>query len=179
MVAIIRTLLTIGTLVAAAASASVAPRSSKITFTVYNKCKHEFAPIFVPALPGKPSWPVLKSGKSSSFSFYSDDYRGKIFSPLRQANVTTGQGATQAEVDLESGDYNLSVAEGFNVGMYIQLMGRQYEGYCVAAYCNSKDCADAYKKESGLLMASRAGSSTVKPNHNCPATFTNWVVQFC
>lgn len=181
MVAIIRTLLTIGTFVAAAAAASVppAPRSSKITFTVYNKCKHKFAPIFSPALPGNASWPVLKSGKSASFSFYSDDYRGKIFSPLRKANVTTGKGATQAEVDLASGDYNLSVANGYNVAMYIQLLGKQYQGYCTAASCYSANCKDAYKTPSGLLETQRTGSDTVMPNHNCPPSFTNWVVQFC
>lgn len=179
MVAIFRTLLAIGTLAAAAAAASVAPRSSKFTFTVTNKCKHEFAPVFVPALPGKSQWSVLKSGKSQSFSFYSDDYRGKVFSPLRNANITTGQGATAGEFDLATGAYDISVADGFNVGMYLQLLGRQYQGYCRPAYCNSKDCADAYKTNSGLLSASRAGSSTVKPNHSCPPTFTTWNVQFC
>lgn len=179
MVAILRTLLAVGTLAVAAAAASVAPRSSKITFTVTNKCKHEFAPIFVPALPGKAEWSVLKSGKSQSYSFYSDDYRGKVFSPLRQADVATGKGATQAEFSLEDGEYNLSVAEGYNVPMYIQLLGRQYQGYCQPAYCSSSTCADAYKKESGLLTANRAGGSTVKPNHSCPPTFTNWQVQFC
>lgn len=179
MVAIIRTLLVLGTLAAAAAAASVAPRSSKITFTVYNKCKHEFAPVFSPALPGKDRWSVLKSGESQSYSFYSDTYKGKVFSPLRQANVETGKGATQGEFDLNTGDYDISVADGFNVGMYLQNMGRQSEGYCQAAYCNSANCADAYKTSSGLMSTTRVGDRTVKPNHNCPATFANWVVQFC
>ncbi|GAK66113.1 uncharacterized protein PAN0_011d4335 [Moesziomyces antarcticus] len=179
MVAIIRSILALGTLVAAVTAASVAPRSSKITFTVYNKCKHEFAPIFSPALPGKSSWDVIPSGKSASFSFYSDTYRGKVFSPLRQANTTTGQGATQGEFDLATGDYDISVADGFNVGMYLQLLGRQYAGYCQAAICSSADCKDAYKNSSGLLSANRVGSRTTKPNHSCPVTFTTWNVQFC
>lgn len=179
MVAIIRSILALGTLVAAVTAASVAPRSSKITFTVYNKCKHEFAPIFSPPLPGKSSWAVIPSGKSASFSFYSDTYRGKVFSPLRQANTTTGQGATQGEFDLATGDYDISVADGFNVGMYLQLLGRQYDGYCTAAICSSADCKDAYKVSSGLLSSKRVGARTTKPNHSCPVTFTTWNVQFC
>ncbi|KIS68225.1 uncharacterized protein UMAG_03807 [Mycosarcoma maydis] len=179
MVAIFRAIFALATLVAATAAATVAPRSSKITFTVTNKCKHTFAPIFLPPLPGKTQWSQLKSGKSESYSFYSDTYRGKVFSPLRQANVTTGKGATQGEFDLYSGQYDISVANGFNVGMYLQLLGRQSQGYCQAAICSSKNCKDAYKVESGLMTASRAGDQTVKPNHSCPPTFTTWNVQFC
>lgn len=82
-------------------------------------------------------------------------------------------------MDLVNGDYDISVADGFNVGMYLQSLGRQYEGYCQAAICSSADCQDAYKAQSGLVTATRVGASTAKPNHNCPATFTNWVVQFC
>ncbi|KAJ9473977.1 hypothetical protein PHBOTO_004060 [Pseudozyma hubeiensis] len=179
MVAILRTILAVATFAAAATAAAVAPRSSKITFTVTNKCKHTFAPIFLPALPGKPQWSNLTSGKSESYSFHSDTYRGKVFSPLRQANVTTGEGATQGEFDLYSGDYDISVANGFNVGMYLQLLGRQSQGYCQAAICSSKTCKDAYHSESGLMTESRSGSDTVKPNHSCPPTFTTWNVQFC
>ncbi|CBQ68419.1 conserved hypothetical protein [Sporisorium reilianum SRZ2] len=179
MVAIVRTLLALGTLAASAAAASLAGRSSKITFTVTNKCKHSFAPIFQPELPGKSQWSVLTSGKSESYSFYSDTYRGTVFSPLRQANVTTGEGATIGEFDLSTGQYDISVAKGFNVGLYLQLLGRQTQGYCQAASCGTKDCADAYKVDSGLMTASRAGQQTVKPNHSCPPTFTSWSVQFC
>lgn len=179
MVAIIRTILALGALASAACAASVAPRSSKITFTVYNKCHHDFAPVFLPALPGKPSWDVIKSGESHHHSFYSDTYEGKVFSPLRQANISTGQGATQGEFSLVTGEYDISVADGFNVAMYLQLEGRQQAGYCQAAYCSYKDCPDAYKNNSGLIGAERVGDSTVKPNHSCPATFTTWVVQFC
>ncbi|SNX85187.1 uncharacterized protein MEPE_03896 [Melanopsichium pennsylvanicum] len=179
MVAIFRTLVAVGTLAAAAAAASVAPRSSQITFTVTNKCQHAFAPIFVPALPGKTQWNVLKSGKSQTYSFYSNDYMGKVFSPLRNADKATGEGATQGEFSLVDGSYDISVAQGFNVGMYLQLNGRQYQDYCQPAYCNSKDCLDAYKTDSGLLTTGRVGERTVKPNHSCPATFTQWSVQFC
>lgn len=112
MVAVIHTILALGTLAASAAAASLAGRSSKITFTVTNKCKHEFAPIFLPELPGKSEWSVLKSGKSESYSFYSDTYRGTVFSPLRQANISTGEGATLGEFDLSTGQYDISVAKG-------------------------------------------------------------------
>lgn len=179
MVAILRTIVALATLAATATAASVAPRSSKITFRVTNKCQHAFAPIFLPALPGKDTWSKLTTGKSETYSFYSDTYRGKVFAPLRQANTTTGQGATQGEFDLSSGQYDISVANGFNVGMYLQLVGRQSYGYCQAAICSSKDCNDAYKQESGLMTASRTGEQTIKPNHSCPPTFTTWDVQFC
>lgn len=179
MVALFRTFFALATLATAATAASVASRSSKLTFTVYNKCQKDFAPIFLPALPGKTEWPVIKVGSSQSYSFYSDTYRGKVFAPLLQANSTTGQGATQGEFDLATGDYDISVADGYNVGMYMQLMGREFEGYCQAAYCNSNDCPDAYKVNSGLLSASRIGDPTAIPNHNCPPTFTTWLVQFC
>ncbi|EST08037.1 Thaumatin [Kalmanozyma brasiliensis GHG001] len=180
MVAILRTLVALATLASLALSVPVhTSRSSKITFIVTNRCKHSFAPIFLPALPGKPSWSTLKHGKTERYSFFSDDYRGKVFSPLRQANTTTGEGATQGELDLYSGDYDISVANGFNVGMYMQLLGQQEEGYCQAAICGSKTCKDAYHKESGLMTASRKGDDTVKPNHSCPPTFSTWNIQFC
>ncbi|TKY89938.1 hypothetical protein EX895_001236 [Sporisorium graminicola] len=179
MVAVIHTILALGTLAASAAAASLAGRSSKITFTVTNKCKHEFAPIFLPELPGKSEWSVLKSGKSESYSFYSDTYRGTVFSPLRQANISTGEGATLGEFDLSTGQYDISVAKGFNVGLYLQLLGRQSQGYCQAASCGNKNCIDAYKTDSGLMTASRIGQQTVRPNHSCPPTFTSWSVQFC
>ncbi len=48
--------------------------------------------------------------------------------------------------------------------MYLQSLGRQYEGYCQAAICSSADCEDAYKVQSGLVTATRVGASTAKPN---------------
>ncbi|EPQ25973.1 uncharacterized protein PFL1_06428 [Pseudozyma flocculosa PF-1] len=177
----------LATSVGLATSAAVPPhvelqdRSSKITFTVLNKCKHSFAPIFTPPLPGRSSWPVLAHNEQAVHTFKSDTYRGKVFSPLRKADTTTGDGATWGELALDDGDYNVSLEGGYNVPLLIWNQGRQYQGYCTPAWCDGPSCKDAYKASSGLLegQGQRSGGETRKPNHSCPPSFGNWIVQFC
>ncbi|KAN0061166.1 hypothetical protein ACQY0O_006901 [Thecaphora frezii] len=154
-------------------------RSSKIRFTVTNKCKHAFAPVFLPPLPGRSTWPKLKHGESSSYYFKSDTYRGVVFSPLKKASTATGDGATWGEFDLASGDYDLSLAHGYNVPLLIWNQGRQAYGYCTPARCDGPNCRDAYRIDSGLVKGKRKGISTSSPNHSCPPTFGDWMVQFC
>lgn len=179
MVQIAGTLVTLGALASAASAAVLHTRSSRLTFNVVNNCTESFAPVFVPALPGMEEWKVIEPGKSAVHYFRSDTYVGKVFSPLGNANATTGQGATQGEIDLDSGNYDISVADGYNVPMYLSLVGQQRDGYCQPAHCANANCHDAYKSTSGTLTASRIGASTAKPNHSCSPAYTQWMLQFC
>lgn len=179
MLMIIKPLFALACFATAASAAVLHTRSSRLTFNVINNCTEGFAPVFLPALPGMDEWSVIEPGKSAVHHFRSDTYVGKVFAPVGAVNVTTGQGATQGEIDLDSGDYDISVADGFNVPMYLSLVGQQRDGYCQPAHCANAECHDAYKSSSGTLTSSRIGASTSKPNHSCSPAYTQWILQFC
>ncbi|PWZ03669.1 Osmotin, thaumatin-like protein [Testicularia cyperi] len=179
MVAIGKLAVAVVTFISMAGAVVLPERSTSFTFTVTNNCKHDFAPIFRPSLPGRKTWATIKSKKSDVYSFKSDDYVGKVFSPLRNANTKTGAGATIGEFDLSTGDYDISLAKGYNVGMSIYVLGKQFNDYCMPATCDSRQCTDAYKDDSGLLTASREGSDNKVPNHSCPPSFGRWTITFC
>ncbi|PWN52305.1 hypothetical protein IE53DRAFT_385271 [Violaceomyces palustris] len=154
-------------------------RSSEIHVTVWNSCEEAFAPIFEPALPGNQTWPTIQPRQSKTLSFRSDTYKGSFYAPI-QGSDQDGIGATHGEIDLEHAYYNINLSKGFNVGLYLSQLGKQYMNYCKPAICKDEDCEDAYRTESGLMQGQRKGeSSTTIPNHSCSPSFSDWDIQFC
>lgn len=84
-------------------------RSSLYSFTIYNGCDKHFAPVFEPALPGVKEWPVIPAGGSKTVHFRSDTYRGSFYAPIHGSKKNGTLHTTRAEMDVESGNYDISV----------------------------------------------------------------------
>ncbi|PWN35286.1 Osmotin, thaumatin-like protein [Meira miltonrushii] len=161
-------------------------RDNRITFTIFNNCDEGVQPIFDPSLPGREftGQNVIKPGKHSEIHFTSDNYRGSIYTRIKGSRQDGQFNTTHGQFDIGTGKYAISIANGFNVPLRLQLQGKQEPGpdgttQCDSAFCECKHCKDAFHHQPGLLTPKASEEPCTRPVHECPPDFTYWVVHFC